>query len=163
MEFVIEDHLDTVFIWIADTIARHSMVSCDYSCSGHFCTYNGYKRASEWYRVLTDTSSFLSLTIKPQNREFSKSLKSYVESLGGRAKELRDDGVISIYYRFTDKERDYNFTDEECRESEERNQNFWNKTDTFLKQYLSEEDRLKKVVRKSERNVDMILNRGHVV
>lgn len=163
MEYVIEDHLDTIFIWIADTIARHSMVSCDYSCSGHFCTSNGYKRASEWYRVVTSTSSFLSLTVNPQNSEFSQSLKSHVESLGGRVKELRDDWVISIYYRFTDKERDDNFTDEECREAEERNQHFWNQLDDFLKWYLTDEDKSKNVIRKSAKNVDMILNRSHVI
>lgn len=112
---------------------------------------------------MTDTSSFLSLTVNPQNSEFSQSIKSQVVSLGGRAKELRDDGVISIYYRFTDKERDDNFTDEECREAEKRNQHFWNELDTFLQRYLSEEDKLKRVVRKSERNVDMILNKSHVV
>lgn len=163
MEYPIYDHLDTIFIWIADTLARHSMVSCDYSCSGHFCTANGYKRASKWFRVVTSPEAFLSLTLNDEDENFISALRTKVESLWGKIGQWQGKKTISIYYRFTEKNRDDDFTDSECEEAQERNQNFWDQIDQFLQWFLTEDDKAKNVVRKSQINVDMILNRPHVV
>ena len=163
--YYIRDHLDTIFIWIADTISRHSMVSCDYSCSWHFCTNNGEKRASPWYRVATSNISFLSLRFcnTHTSGELYWELKRIIEWLEWKIGEYSCDQPVSITFQFTEKDKNDSFTEEECRSCELINRNFWYEIDILLKRYLTDEDQTKKVVRTSQVNVDMILQWMHEV